>query len=141
MLRLFISIIITLLLSAPVCAQNPVVKSVAKAPSKSVSETTPVPSAPPGQKSPTERAQDILYRRSPAVARLADSSESSLEFQEPRPLMRWEKNTNTNLGLNDSYRRERCAYSIKKMRDASVDEKSRREVQARNECRGVSFGD
>jgi hypothetical protein len=87
-----------------------------------------------------EKKGDDLYRVSPAAARLAESESSSFQFVEPEPLMTFRKTDDTHQSQG-SGRSDRCAKSIKDMRQAAGSDRGQKESQARDDCRGVSFGD
>lgn len=146
--RIAFAIALTLSLAAPAFAQTPAARSAPKpvapaaskvAASKAASKIAPAIAAPPLRPEP-ERPQDALYRRSPAAARLAESDESAFALQPPQPLMRWSEPNGNDRGMQDS-RRERCAHSIKQMREADANDSARREGRARRDCQGVRLGD
>ncbi|QWP77806.1 hypothetical protein J5226_05170 [Lysobacter sp. K5869] len=140
--RFPIALALTLALSAPAFAQAPAAKAAPKPAAPAASKIAPANAVSPAlQPPPPEPAhpQDALYRRSPAAARLAESGESSFELQQPQPLMRWSEPNETDRGMHDS-RRDRCAHSIKQMRQANASDSAQREGQARRDCQGVRLG-
>ncbi|MET4729691.1 hypothetical protein ABIE09_003505 [Lysobacter enzymogenes] len=91
--------------------------------------------APPGAGQP----QDALYRQSPASVRLAEPGESGFDLQSPQPLVRWSESDPPERDAQGNVRKsisDRCAHSIKQMREAGAGESAQREARARRDCRG-----
>ncbi|QQP94741.1 hypothetical protein [Lysobacter enzymogenes] len=144
MFRLPLAAALALLLSAPAFAQAPA-RPAAKPAAVAAAKTSPPvlaapkrePSAhaPPGAANP----QDALYRQSPANARLAEPGAANFPMPSPQPLVRWSEPAAGERDAQGNVRKpmsDRCAHSIKKMREAGAGDVAQREDRARRDCRG-----
>lgn len=143
MFRLPLAAALALLLSAPAFAQAPAQPAVKPAASAAAKTSPPVltprkhePSqhAPPGAANP----QDALYRQSPASTRLAEPGQAGFDMASPQPLVQWSESKPPERDAQGNVRKpmtDRCAHSIKKMREAGAGDIARREDRARQDCR------